>query len=159
LSHGWLYLTVASLCDLGKWNGGVVAVDLRRPKHVLHWLTVPPSLGGGGGIWGWGGVSVEDRSGVVFAATGNSSGAASETLGASEAVVALSPKLAAEQVNQPLMPPFMIGDRDFGTTPVLLNASGCPPQLIALNKDGELLLYDRNRIDAGPVQRVWVAAN
>lgn len=163
LSGGSLYVSVASLCDLDRWDGGVVAIDVHRPKRVRRWLTVPSSLGSGGGIWGWGGVSVDDRAGDVYAATGNSigtgTGTASETLGGSEAVVHLSSKLVVEQINQPLMPPFMIGDRDFGTTPVLLNASDCPPQLVALNKDGELLLYDRNRIHDGPAQRVWVAAN
>lgn len=159
LSRGRLYVSVASLCDEGRWDGGVVAVDVRHPKRLVRWLVVPPALGMGGGIWGWGGVSVDDRTGEVFAATGNASGTASETVGASEAVVRLTPKLGVEQANQPLMPPFQIGDRDFGTTPVLLNARGCPAQLVAMNKDGELLLYNRDHITAGPVQRIWVAAN
>lgn len=159
LSRGLLYVSVASLCDLGKWEGGVVAVNVRHPKHKLRWIVVPPRLGTGGGVWGWGGVSVDDRTGDVYAATGNSANTSTETVGASEAVVRLTPRLKVLQVNQPLMPPYQIGDRDFGSTPVLLNASGCPPQLVALNKDGELLLYDRNNLAAGPVQRMWVAAN
>ena len=48
-------------------------------------------------------------------------------------------------------------DVDFGATPVLYRAPGCPPQLAAENKDGELLIYDRAAIDAGPVQRLLTA--
>jgi hypothetical protein len=159
LSRGWLYVPVASLCDVGYSHGGVVAVNVRHPKQTLSWRTVSGAGPFGGGVWGWGGVSVDDRTGDVYAATGNSQGTAREDAGYGEAVVRLTARLTVEQYNQPLMPPFEIGDRDFGTTPVLLNAHGCPAQLVAINKDGELLLYDRDHISAGPRQRVWVAKN
>jgi outer membrane protein assembly factor BamB len=158
LSRGRLYVPVASLCDGGYSHGGIVAVDVRHPRHTIRWQTVSGPGLYGGGIWGWGGVSV-DGSGDVYAATGNSQGTSSESVGYSEAVVRLSPDLGVQQFNQPLVPPFLIGDRDFGTTPVLINAPGCPPQLVALNKDGDLFLYDRQNIAAGPVQALWVAAN
>lgn len=124
---------------------------------ILSWEAVPGADTYGGGVWGWGGVSIDARTGDVFAATGNSEGADGEDLAESEAVVRLSAALVVKQYDQPLQPPFQIGDRDFGTTPVLLDASGCPPQLVAINKDGELLLYDRAHISLGPRQRIWVA--
>jgi outer membrane protein assembly factor BamB len=159
LSRGWLYTGVASLCDNGIWHGGIVAVNVRHPRRTNRWLTVSGPGLFGGGIWGWGGVSIDDRSGVVYAATGNSQGSAREDAGYAEAVVALSPTLAVQQYNQPLRTPCCITDRDFGTTPVLIHARGCPPQLVALNKNGDLFLYDRGNIAAGPVQALWVAAN
>jgi hypothetical protein len=64
-----------------------------------------------------------------------------------------------EEANKPLKPPYAISDRDFGTTPVLVHASGCPAQLVAINKDGELFMYDRNRISRGPQQRIRVAGD
>jgi glucose dehydrogenase len=144
---------VASLCDNGIWHGGIVAVKVRHPRRTNRWLTVSGRGLFGGGIWGWGGVSIDDRSGVVYAATGNSQGSAREDAGYAEAVVALSPTLAVQQYNQPLRTPCCITDRDFGTTPVLIHARGCPPQLVALNKNGDLFLYDRANIAAGPSNR------
>ncbi|HEY6398955.1 MAG TPA: PQQ-binding-like beta-propeller repeat protein, partial [Solirubrobacteraceae bacterium] len=159
LSRGRLYVPVSSLCDAGYSHGGIVAVDVRQPRRVIRWQTVSGAGLFGGGVWGWGGVSLDDRSGMVYAATGNSQGSAREDEGYGEAVVALSPTLGVRQYNQPLHAPFQIGDRDFGTTPVLIHARGCPAQLVALNKDGSLFLYDRNSIAAGPVQALWAAAN
>ena len=47
-------------------------------------------------------------------------------------------------------------DLDFGSTPVLFQVSGCPPQLAVQNKDGVLYLYDRDTIGSGPVQTIQV---
>ena len=159
LSRGRLYVAVASLCDQGSYDGGIVAVDVRHPKRQRRWSTVPGSGGHGGGVWGWAGVAIDDTTGDVYAATGNSQGTAREDQGYAESIVRLSSRLRVEQSNQPLRPPFAIGDRDFGTTPILLDLPGCPAQLVAINKDGELLLYDRDRIFSGPTQRIPVAAN
>ncbi len=156
LSDGRLYVPVASLCDAGHYNGGIVAIDVRNPRHMWRWRTEAGTSAYGGGIWGWGGVSI-DGAGRVYAATGNSLGTASEAAGYAERVVRLSATLNVQQSNDPLQPPFKIGDRDFGTTPVLIDEPGCTPQLVAINKDGELFLYDRDRIASGPVQRIAVA--
>ncbi len=158
LSSGRLYIPVASLCDAGHYNGGIVAIDVRRPRRTWRWRTEAGTSAYAGGIWGWGGVSV-DAAGNIYAATGNSLGTSNEATGYAESVVKLSPTLAVEQSNNPLRPPFQIGDRDFGTTPVLLDEPGCPPQLVAINKDGELFIYDRARIASGPVQRLAVAGD
>jgi outer membrane protein assembly factor BamB len=95
----------------------------------------------------------------VYVATGNSLGQAGEAAGYAESVVQLTPRLAIRQANYPLRPPFRTSDRDFGTTPVFAHRPGCPPQLVAINKDGELFLYDRSRITAGPSQRLSVAGD
>ncbi len=158
LSRGRLYVPVASLCDAGHYEGGIVAIDIRHPRRERRWRTETGTSAYAGGIWGWGGVST-DAAGTVYAATGNSLGTSNEATGFAESVVKLSPTLAVEQANDPLSPPFKIGDRDFGTTPVLLDQPGCPPQLVAINKDGELFLYNRARIASGPVQRIAVAGD
>jgi hypothetical protein len=48
-------------------------------------------------------------------------------------------------------------DSDFGATPLLYEPAGCPPQLVAVNKDGELFVYDRGSIGNGPRQRLRIA--
>jgi outer membrane protein assembly factor BamB len=159
LSRGWLYVPVASLCDVGHYNGGVTEISLSHPSRVRHWFTTGGTHAYAGGIWGWAGLSVDPHSGDLYAASGNSIGTASEAAGAAEAVIALSPRLSLLQENHPLHPPYEIGDRDFGTTPVLIHRVGCPAQLVAINKDGELFVYNRAHISAGPVQRLRVAAS
>jgi outer membrane protein assembly factor BamB len=157
LSRGRLYVPVASLCDTGDYHGGIVAIAVAHPRRLIRWRSSTGNGVYGGGIWGWGGVSIDARTGDVYAATGNSLGPLGESAGAAESVVRLSSSLVVEQRNDPLQTPFDIGDRDFGTTPVLLDAHGCPPQLVAINKTGELFLYGRDDIFAGPLQRISVA--
>ncbi len=159
LSRGWLYVPVASLCDTGIYRGGITAASTARPSVQSRWYTTAGTAAYAGGIWGWGGVSVDDTTGEVFAATGNSLGTSREDAGDAESVVALSAGLSLRQVNDPLRGPFHISDRDFGTTPVLVHARGCPAQAVAINKDGELFLYDRAHISQGPRQRLRVAAD
>lgn len=158
LSRGRLYIGISSLCDSGHYYGGVLAVDVAHPKKSRFWKTEAGTKAYAGGLWGWGGVSVDDRTGNVYVETGNSLGTQGEADGYSERVVRLSPDLRVKQSNYPLRPPFLAADRDFGGTPVLFQAPGCPPQLVALNKTGQLFLYDRDRISRGPQQSIQVAA-
>jgi outer membrane protein assembly factor BamB len=160
LSRGWLYVPVASLCDAGHYRGGVVALDTARPSQTRRWLTVAPSSGVyGGGIWGWGGVSADPATGDIYAATGNALGGPDEAASRAESVVRLSRQLALRQWNDPLAGPFQSTDRDFGTTPVLIDQRGCPGLAVAINKDGELFVYNRLRIGSGPTQRLRVATD
>ncbi len=157
LSHGWLYVPVASLCDRGRYYGGIRAVDVTHPKFIHRWLTTHGTHAWAGGIWGWGGVSADAATGNVFGATGNSIGTPNEATGYSERVVRLNFNLKLQQSNYPLRPPFLISDRDFGTTPVLIRSRGCPLQAIAINKDGRLYRYNANDIRGGPRQHIQVA--
>ncbi len=159
LAHGWLYVPVASLCDSGHYDGGIAEVRVGDPQLVRRWLTTSGTAAYGGGIWGWGGVSIDESTGDVYAATGNSIGTTGEAAGYAESVVRLSAGLVVKQANDPLRAPFAISDRDFGTTPVLIRARGCPAQLVAINKDGELFLYDRDQLATGLRQRIRVAAD
>ncbi len=157
LSHGRLYVPIASLCDRGNYQGGVRAIDLSNPRHIIRWVTTGKTHAYGGGVWGWGGLSIDGRTGDVFIASGNALGTAHENAGYAENVVRLSPKLAVEQHNYPLRHPFQIGDRDFGTVPVLIHARGCPDEAVAINKDGHLYVYDTDDISRGPRQSIRVA--
>jgi outer membrane protein assembly factor BamB len=152
-----LYVGIASYCDQPPFRGGVVAVDTRRARRIARWRTTGRGAHApfGGGVWGWGGVSVDPRDGNVYAATGNAL-TRRETDGAAERVVRLTRRLRVLESNHPFRR-RTIGDQDFGSTPLLYRAAGCPPQVAALNKDGELFVYRRHRIARGPVQRLRIA--
>jgi outer membrane protein assembly factor BamB len=155
LGGGRLYVPIASLCDRGLYFGGIRAIDVARPRRVWKWGTTG-GHGYGGGIWGWGGLSIDGRTGDVFAATGNALGGP-ENAGDAERVVRLSPSLHVKQSDNPLLPPFQISDRDFGTVPLLIREPRCPPQAIAINKNGILYRYNANLINHGASQAIRVS--
>ena len=159
LSRGRLYVAVASLCDSGHYSGGVTALDVNHPTQVVRYLTTAGTQSYAGGIWGWGGVSIDGASGDVYGATGNSIGTPSEADGDGESVVRLSASLGRLEAQRPIVPPFVISDRDFGTTPVLVSAHGCPPLLVAINKIGAMYVYNRDHVTGGPTQSLAVAAD
>ncbi len=158
LWRGTLYVTLASLCDFAPSYGRVVAVDAASARIRDTWYVVHRrgAVVGGGGIWGYGGASVDPATGAVFVATGNALPPGPEDQPFGERVVRLSPDLRVIQSNHP---PLAGRDVDFGSTPVLLRAPGCPPQLVVENKSGALLVYAQGQIAAGPVQRLQVGAN
>jgi outer membrane protein assembly factor BamB len=64
-------------------------------------------------------------------------------------------RLSADlQLKQFHTPGVSIADDDFGTTPVLFQKSGCPPQLVVEQKNGSVYLYDRDTITLGYRQRI-----
>lgn len=120
-------------------------------RHVLELGKSGPY---GGGIWGWGGVSIDPSgSGNVYTATGDAL-FHPENVHYSDAVVELTGRLAVVASNKP---PLDVKDADFGSTPVPIQAAGCPPQLVVLNKDGDVFLYNRADIGSGPVQTVAIS--
>ncbi len=155
LSHGALYASLAGMCDIQPFHGRLVKISLATHRVVGSWLVAPPSILGGS-IWGWGGVSIDENAGQIFAATGNSNVRTSpESAGFAEHVVQLGLDLSVQQSNFPNVTGF---DVDFGSTPMLYQAPGCPRQLTVENKNGELFVYNRNSISDGPVQRIVVAS-
>ena len=50
--------------------GKVFRVDLAT-RAVSHWVVVPSSLGGGGSVWGWGGLAYSGSRDSLYAVTGN----------------------------------------------------------------------------------------
>src|SRR5262249_28843677 len=118
---------------------------------------VPGAVAGGGGIWGWGGVSVT-QDGHVWAATANANGSSvtDDATANAESVVELSPDLQTLQVGHaPGMPHH--GDFGFGSTPVIFTPVGCPTLVAAEGKDGILYVWRRLTVSHGPVQRLRIA--
>ena len=159
LWQGRLYVTTASLCDFQPSYGKVIELDTAAASVVATFHVVRAddgSIVGGGGIWGYGGASVDPATGDVFVATGNAFDPLPEDQPDAERVVRLTSALEPVASNHPAL----LGvDVDFGSTPVLFQAPGCPPQLAVENKSGVLLVYARDRIGRGPLQQMQIAAN
>ena len=144
---GVVYAELAGYCDRPPYRGEVAAINTRN-GHVKHWFVTPTN---GGGIWGYGGISADPSAHALYAATGNSV-ASTDHEGYSERVVRLTLDLRVTASNYPGLP--ATGDADFGATPMLYRAPGCPRQLAVGNKSGALFVYDRDGIGNGPVQRI-----
>jgi outer membrane protein assembly factor BamB len=146
-----LYAGTSSHCDTAFYRGRLVAIDARRARVVARWFPLAPRYRGGG-MWGWGGASI-DSGGDVYVATSTTQ-AGNEIRPYAQRVVRLSGGLRLKASHRPDVP--VNSDSDFGATPLLYRAPGCPPQLAVLHKSGALLVYDRDRIAAGPRQTVHV---
>jgi outer membrane protein assembly factor BamB len=148
-----LYVGTASHCELGDREGRITAIDTRTadPLHVFWISQEGPPIGGS--VWGWGGVSVDPRTDDVFAVTGNVKNFPENILFGDQ-VIRLDRNLRPLAANSPQA----VGiDDDFGSSPVLVERAGCPPQLATMRKHGALYLYDRDAIDAGPRQTIDVS--
>jgi outer membrane protein assembly factor BamB len=149
LFNGRLYAETSSHCDFGQYRGRIVAIDT-AVHAITHALNLEPANVLGGSVWGWGGVSVDPANGDVFAATGNALGP-NEDAGYANSVLRLDRDLKLLASNQPNLEGV---DDDFGSTPVLYQHIGCPPQFAVLRKDGRLFVYNRDSIATGPTQTI-----
>lgn len=156
LSGSTLYAPVSSYCDTpdpttGAYpTGGVYAVDVdTRTNGATFAVSPPQSLGG---VWGYGGASVDPLTGNLWVATGNSEPlGAGETQGYAESVVELDPSLRVVAWDRPQGIPDAALDTDFGSTPMLFQPTGCPPLAAAYNKNGELYVFNRQNLGGGPI--------
>ncbi len=150
-SNGYLYVGTSSVCDISPWHGRLTAIDTATGTIVNTFYVVPG--GSGGGIWGFGGASIDPITNNVFVATGNADGTP-QNAGYGENIVELSPDLGTIIAHNypPGMPPMP--NADFGTTPLLFQPIGCPPLLAAVNKSGAFVLYDRANVANGPTQKI-----
>jgi outer membrane protein assembly factor BamB len=152
LRAGRLYAATASHCASAFFRGRLVAIDVRRARVARTWF----ALGGrrtGGGMWGWGGVAVDRAGGDVFVATADAIVPPAHAPGA-DSVVRLSRDLRLRARHHADLPD--VQDSEFGGGPLLLRAPGCPAQLMVTHKSGALLLYDRDRLAAGPRQTLQI---
>jgi outer membrane protein assembly factor BamB len=161
LYAGSLYVTVASGCDgLGPYYGRVVRVDpVTVTQTAVFYVTGGPDTGvSGGGIWGWGGASMDPATGDVYVATGNGfPDKKYEHYLYAEHVVRLTGDLSVVSSDYPGQ---QGRDVDFGSTPVLYEApGGCGPQLMFESKSGEIFVYDRDHIEQGPVDRLAISTD
>lgn len=146
-----LYIPTASDgCDSRPWRGRVFQVNLSGSAPTIqNTFTVVPSIAapsGGGGIWGYGGVSVDTATNRVYAASGQDSNTPETLTLNSDSMLALDASLnllGAFQASHPT--PFPCGgepcDLDFASTPVVFNPPSCPTMLAAGNKNGILYLF------------------
>ncbi len=161
-SNGLLYAVTGSTCDISPWYGRIVAIATNGPSVAGTFFTMSgTSMPGasGGGIWGPGGASIDPNTNNVFVATGNAdtSNGAAQNAGYAEQIIELSPTLGTVIAsNYPPNIPDVNGDQDFdfGATPLLFQAYGCPRLLAAVNKSGMFELYDIGSISYGPVQYI-----
>lgn len=160
LANGRLYVPVASYCDAPGADGifaegRLVAVDPVLAQVIASWDVVlqPNSLGG---IWGFGGSSV-DPAGDLWTATGNSwvydagCDCILETADYGESVVELDPALNVLAADRPPGIPTPVTDTDFGSTPLLFQPPDCPPLAAAHSKNGFAYVWDRDDLAAGPI--------
>jgi outer membrane protein assembly factor BamB len=146
LANGRVLVENASYCDIAPYTGFVVSVD-PATAQIADTFAVT-TIGDGGGIWGYGGAAVDAATQAIYVATGN--GLSSETSGFSEDVIRLDPTLGVVGANYA---GFVGGDVDYGATPFLYSTP-CNNQVAAVNKSGVLVTYDRDNIDAGPLQKL-----
>jgi outer membrane protein assembly factor BamB len=159
IANGHLYVANASYCDVGPRDAfpeeRLFSVPLAAPEAVATWDPVP-GAGNLGGIWGWGGVSIDPETGRLFTGVGNSSVWSDEcscyvdNAGYGNKLVELLPDLSAVvDSNDPGI--AATGDSDFGAAPLLFHPSACPRLAAANNKNGTLYIWNRERLSAGPL--------
>jgi outer membrane protein assembly factor BamB len=160
LAGDLLYVPVASYCDapdeMGQpAEGRVVAVNVssRAPAATFDTVPGPDNLGG---VWGWGGVSVEPDGSAVWTAVGNSDvvdrgcGCTVDDAGDGDHVVELTPLLQPLAADKPADVPSA-NDYDFGAAPLLFDVPDCGSYAAANNKDGSLYVWSRDALDDGPI--------
>jgi len=175
LSGGVAYVGTGSFCDISSWRGRVAAVDVPAMTLANTFFTLwdpnnqrgqGAQPWGGGGIWGWGGVS-QDPSGNVITAVGNADvggnygtiappfvPAPLEYSGYAEAVLELSSNLATVVAsNHPVPKPVYqyASDIDVQGTPVVFTPTGCPTMVAGQGKSGELSIYTESTLANGPI--------
>ena len=160
-----LFVPVSSFCDQLDANGlfpdgGLVAVDLTDPSSQRFFDAVP-GIGNGGGIWGYGGVSVEPGGRFLYAGVGNAHvydadcDCYRDDVPNGDRMVKLTPELDVVDSNYPpgIDPE---GDQDFGSAPVLFQPHGCPPLAAANAKNGLLYVWNRDDLAAGPIAALGI---
>ena len=161
LLHNMVYVGVASYCDVPGSdghlaNGRLVAVDV---AHATVKATFDPVAGDGnmGGIWGWGGVSVDPAGKTLWTGVGNSyvwdaaCSCITENAGYGNSMVKLTPDLRVVGSYRPKGLPDEL-DLDFGSTPLLFQPKGCKPYAAGNDKNGWMYVWNRKRLKYGPRQ-------
>ena len=162
LANGNLYFPTGSDgCDSLPWQGGIfqIGVSGAAPQVLKHWITVPtlPASNAGGGIWGYGGVSVDTATGHVYAASADDGTGVTGNEGYTPyagSVLGLDSNLNLLGWFQPTQaanyncggaPPC---DQDFASTPLVFHPPGCPTMLAAGNKNGNLYVVSEANLEA-----------
>jgi outer membrane protein assembly factor BamB len=159
LLRSTLYVGVASYCDVAGSDGHLadgrlVGVDVRSARITA---TFDPVKGDGnlGGIWGWGGVSVDPAGKTLWTGVGNSHvydascSCYTDNAGLGDSMVKLTPDLRVLGSHRPKALPDGL-DFDFGSAPLLFRPRGCKPLAAANDKNGWMYVWNRDRLKYGP---------
>ncbi len=153
---GRVYVPTGSYCDAGPFQGKVISVDVSS-REVSTWTAVPVEQGGGGGIWGWGGVAYSSSLDSLFIATGNAfeggsntGDTFSEAAGFGESVVALSPALEVRGASHPVSIDQPL-DLDFVGSPVVVDRPGCGELVLAQDKNAQIFAWKAADVGGGPL--------
>jgi len=152
LVNGTVYLSWASSCDVGPYYGWVLAYDARTLKQVGVFNTAPDS--GESGIWQADAGMAADRSGNIFAVTGNGKfNVATGGRDYGDTVLKLGLQGSTVAVRDYFTPSneraLNSNDDDLGSSgPVLLpDQTGAHPHvLVAAGKAGVIYVVDRDRM-------------
>jgi putative pyrroloquinoline-quinone-binding quinoprotein len=155
LVDGSIYLGTGSYCDR-KMVGKVFRVELAT-RAVSRWVAVPTRLGGGGSVWGWGGLAYSASRDSLYAVTGNAFEGGTNTgkrfreyAGHGEQIVELGRDLRVLGANHP-RDIRQKTDLDFVGSPVLFRHAACGQLAAGLNKNGFLYVWRLQRLAAGPL--------
>lgn len=155
-----IYVGTGSYCDR-PMVGKVFRVELAT-RQVSRWVSVPRRLGGGGSVWGWGGVAYSARRGSLFVATGNAFRGGSnvgkrfrESAGYGEHVVELSPDLKVRGAHHPRE--IRGVDLGFAGSPVIFQHRFCGELVAAVNKDGFIYVWRSRKVAAGTLFRLGLS--
>jgi outer membrane protein assembly factor BamB len=155
--NGSLYIPIASGCDEGTYYGRIIQIDVLwydPPQIINAWYVTGQEGPAGGGIWGYGGPSLDPQV-AVYTATGNAL-TDPENYAYADHVVRLDLSLNVQAADGPDLGDNF--DSDFGSTPVLYNPPNCPPLLSVMNKNGVLYTYNRDAIASGALQALQIAS-
>jgi hypothetical protein len=159
---GSVYVGTGSYCDR-PMVAKLIRVEVAT-RRTTTWSVVPPELGGGGSIWGWGGPAYSAQRNALFVVTGNAfeggtnTGAAfDEGAGYGEQLVEVSTDLHVLAASHPDDVPGA-GDFDFVGSPVIFTPPGCSELVAAANKNGHVYVWRSTAIADGPIADVALQA-
>jgi len=154
LVGGAVYVPTGALCDR-PMEGKVLRVD-PAGAVTATWIAVPMRLGGGGGIWGWGGIAYSASRDSLLVATGNAFRGGSnvgrrfsEAAGYGEQLVELDRELRVRSASHPkdIKAPR---DLDFSGSPLVVSRPGCGELFLAGNKNNVVYAWRADAVSAGP---------
>jgi outer membrane protein assembly factor BamB len=151
---GYAYVGVSSKCDEPLVQGQLLQVELKTHRIVRR-LDLVPSGQVGGALWT--SPAVDTVSDTIYITTGNEGSQPATSQPYARAVVALSRSLAVKDFWQVPDSQTPVKDSDWGGTPTLFQDAQGRKLLAAVNKNGDVYVFDRRHLKIGPLWRQQIA--